>query len=315
VISAGLVERARDADILVVAERLGAKLKGIGADRCGPCPACGGRDRLSINTRKQVWSCRQCSGGGRNGKHAGGNVISLVELVLGVSFREAVAYLAGEGEEITAPRPRSGAPPARTEGEEAYQRRQREKARWLWGRRAPLAGSIAETYLRQARRYGGPLPASLAFLPAFREHPPALIAAFGMPEEPEPGILDAPRDIAAVLLTALKPDGSGKAGEKPKKIIGSPGGLPIAVAPVNDLLGLAITEGIEDALSAHEATGLGAWAAGGAPFLPKLAAAVPAYVECVTIFAHPDPDGLRGARGLERLLIDKGVEVRIDGVG
>ena len=35
------------------------------------------------------------------------------------------------------------------------------------------------------------------------------------------------------------------------------GGLPIVVAPVNDSLGLAITEGIEDALSVHEATGFG----------------------------------------------------------
>ena len=47
------------------------------------------------------------------------------------------------------------------------------------------------------------------------------------------------------------------------------------LAPMNDLLGLAITEGVEDALSIHAATGLGAWAAGAASRLPALADAVP----------------------------------------
>ena len=55
----------------------------------------------------------------------------------------------------------------------------------------------------------------------------------------------------------------------PKKIIGSPAGLPVIVSPVNDLLGLAICEGIEDALSVYAATGLGAWAAGGAGALAR----------------------------------------------
>ena len=61
----------------------------------------------------------------------------------------------------------------------------------------------------------------------------------------------------AIHLTRLNPDGS-KLSEKPKIMIGqSARGFPIVVAPPNDLLGLAITEGIEDALAIHEATGLG----------------------------------------------------------
>ena len=36
-------------------------------------------------------------------------------------------------------------------------------------------------------------------------------------------------------------------------------------------MGLGIAEGFEDALSIHQATGLGAWASGGASFMPKLA--------------------------------------------
>ena len=99
----------------------------------------------------------------------------------------------------------------------------------------------------------------------------------------------------------------------PKKIIGSPAGLPVIVSPVNDLLGLAICEGIEDALSVYAATGLGAWAAGGATFLPKLADAVPSYVECVTVFAHGDAAGQAGEGALARSLSNKGVAVSVTG--
>ena len=71
-----------------------------------------------------------------------------------------------------------------------------------------------------------------------------------------------PEDVMAVHLTRLDTDGS-KLSEKPKIMIGQGAkGFPIVVAPPNDLLGLVITEGIEDALSVHQATGLGAWAAG-----------------------------------------------------
>jgi hypothetical protein len=38
-------------------------------------------------------------------------------------------------------------------------------ARWLWAKRKPIGGSIAETYLRSARGYGGRLPETLGFLP------------------------------------------------------------------------------------------------------------------------------------------------------
>ena len=87
---------------------------------------------------------------------------------------------------------------------------------------------------------------------------------------------------------------------------------PIVLAPPNDVLGLAIAEGIEDALSVHEATGLGAWAAGSASRLPALADAIPSYVESVTIVADADKDGQRGAHGLaERLRTQVDMEVHV----
>ena len=63
------------------------KIRG-GIERCGPCPVCGGDDRFSINTEKQVWNCRGC------GK--GGDVIDLVRHIDGSDFTAACTKLAGE---------------------------------------------------------------------------------------------------------------------------------------------------------------------------------------------------------------------------
>ena len=141
-----------------------------------------------------------------------------------------------------------------------------------------------------------------------------MIAAFGVCREPEPGVIGEPLNVNSVHLTLLKPDGSGKANSNPNKLIIGPPLGPIAVAPPNDLLGLAITEGIEDALTAHEAMGLGAWAAGAAGFMPALASAVPQWIEVVTIFAHADKSGRQGARRLAAALSRRGVEVFVEGI-
>ena len=138
-----------------------------------------------------------------------------------------------------------------------------------------------------------------------------MIAAFGLPHEQRPGeSVMPPERIEGVHLTLLKPDGSGKADCKPNKLmIGSSSGWPIVVAPVNDVGGLAIAEGIEDALSLHLATGLGAWAAGSANRLPMLADKVPTYVEVVTIAVDDDQAGRRGAYDLAQRLDSRGIEV------
>jgi hypothetical protein len=50
-------------------------------------------------------------------------------------------------------------------------------------------------------------------------------------------------------------------------MLGRSVGQPIVLAPVNDLGGLLIAEGIETTLACH-ASGLGLWAAGSASRLP-----------------------------------------------
>jgi Toprim domain len=203
----------------------------------------------------------------------------------------------------------------------AEERRRRElaasrsKSQWLWASRKPLKDSIAEIYLRQCRGYRGPLPPTLGFLPARDDYPPAMIAAFGMARETEPGVLLIGNDdVTGVHLTKLKPDGSDKAeinGESAKLTIGLDNRAPIWLAAVNDGLGLVIAEGIEDALSAHQATGLGAWAAGTAGRLPGMAEWVLPYVETVTILVDADDNGEKNSIELAEALAVRGFEVLI----
>ena len=124
-----------------------------------------------------------------------------------------------------------------------------------------------------------------------------------------------PEQIAGVHLTFLQPDGSGKAKDakgRSKIMIGRNHNFPIVLAPVNDTGGLVVAEGIEDALTVHQLTGLGAWAAGAASMLPRIARHVPRYVECVTIIEDDNEAGRSGCRELAKALHERGFEVLID---
>jgi hypothetical protein len=198
----------------------------------------------------------------------------------------------------------------------AHKAKRQQVALWLWQRRRPIAGGVAQTYLREARGYGGPLPATLGFLPSRGDHHPAMIAAFGLALEVEPGVLTIADDaVRGIHLTRLCPDGSGKAvfddpEQTAKIMIGLSMGSPIVLAPPNDLLGMAITEGIEDGLSLHQDTRLGVWVAGAASRMPALADVLPPYIECTTIIADDDPDGRRFAAELAARIGDRGMEAR-----
>ena len=87
------IERAREAHILGVAERLGARLKKAGGEWVGPCPRCGGCDRFAINATKQIFNCRRCG--------VGGDAIALASFVCGLPFADAVAVVSGEKAPLT----------------------------------------------------------------------------------------------------------------------------------------------------------------------------------------------------------------------
>jgi hypothetical protein len=264
-----------------------------------PCPVCGPGRRSTINRRRKVlrvwrttpsfasYHCARCGLDG-HARQDGTSAPNRPELA---KARAQAAQFAAVSAE-----------------------KRRERARWLWRPHQPVAGSIAEIYLRECRGYRGPLPATLGFLPARGDFAPAMIAAFGVAAEQEPGEISiSPAAVMAVHITRLALDGSGKAGtDRDKIMIGAPSGSPIALAAAaGDLAGLAITEGIEDALSVHEATGLGAWAAGSASFLPALATAVPSWVGCVTIIVDDDDAGRKHSQQLANSLEARGLEVRL----
>ena len=99
--------------------------------------------------------------------------------------------------------------------------------------------------------------------------------------------------LARCISRLLKPDGTGKAEAKPDKlIIGSPLGMPIVLAPPNDLLGMAVTQGVEGGPERASNDGarrlvlpVGAHVCRSSP------STSPSYIEAVTIFAHADKAG------------------------
>jgi hypothetical protein len=295
------IERARAVQLEDELARRGINLRRTSkAEREGPCPVCGGDNRFSINVRKQVWNCRWCQ---RGGKGAIDMVLFLDGLDARKDFGRAIEVLTGDPGNVTTKHHEK-------RDQDDDERRQHEKAAWFWSQRRPLLGSVAERYLRGRRRIGCPLPPTLAFLPPTKPgHHPAMISAYALPVELESGELGAPRDVTAVHLTLLKTDGSDKADVKPNKLmLGSPGALPIALAPINDLLGLAVTEGIENGLSAHQANGFACWAAGSWGRMEKIAVSVPRHIESVTIFGDADQVGEYGAQGLARALHERWVK-------
>lgn len=83
-----LKDEARAMEVIDWAVQQGWPLSRGGADRCGPCPKCGGDDRFSINTTKNAWHCRKCEMGG-------GDVIGLVMHVEELDFKTALERITG----------------------------------------------------------------------------------------------------------------------------------------------------------------------------------------------------------------------------
>jgi hypothetical protein len=302
-IPADNIDRARAVSIESEIKRRNITLcKQGGGELVGPCPVCGGADRFAVNTKKRCWNCRHCG--------VGGNVVALVQHLDGVDFRKAIETLVGNTARAT-PKP---VPKRRDDGSDDKQRV--SNASWLWSQRKPISeGTPPALYLRK-RGYTGLIPATLGYVPARDPYPAAMIAAFAMVDEPEPGILAAPKVVRGVHLTRLTAEGdkAPNAADKAKIMVGVCKGAPIVLAPPNDLLGMAVTEGVEDGLSVYQATGLGVWAAGAAGFMPALAPLVPDYIEVVTIYAHEDKDGQRRALELAHVLDARGIEVFVEGV-
>jgi hypothetical protein len=152
------LDRARDADILAVAQRspINAKLKKHGREWIGPCPACGGTDRFAISPTKKggVFVCR--------GSDGGGDAIALVRHICKVEFLQACEIINGDpmpaaqtkisAAEIKAAAEqreleRQAAERKRVETESRYRESERKTAFAIWhAHQGPFAGTPGEAY-------------------------------------------------------------------------------------------------------------------------------------------------------------------------
>lgn len=178
----------------------------------------------------------------------------------------------------------------------------------IWERTVPAQKTPVERYL--ACR-------GLVLLPDvtdIRFHPNCPFAS-----ERHPAMVCAMRDIftdevVAVHRTALQADGSGKAklasGHSPKMMLGPVANAVVKLSPDADVAaGLAISEGIENALTALCAGWGPAWAAGSAGALERFT--VLSGIEHLTIFADPEPVGMNAARACARRWQFAGTDVTL----
>jgi hypothetical protein len=252
-ISGDLIERASAVRIEDETERRGIQLVGR-VDRCGPCPLCGGRDRFSINIRKQVFNCRGCG--------ARGTVIALVQALDGCAFREAVECLTGEH----GPAPRR--PTKASQRAPAYRGSQNPSSPWNAG--ADPRGTLVERYL--ASRYlelGEDIAGEvLRWHPGIR----AMLALFRDIRT------DKPRAICRTFL-----DHEGRKIER--KFLGPVRGCAVKLDADEEITHrLHVGEGVETCMAARQLGLRPTWALGSAGAV----AAFPVLgrIECLTLLAE-----------------------------
>jgi hypothetical protein len=272
--------------------RRGIKLRG-GVDRCGPCPRCGGTDRFSINTKKQVFNCRGFEGG---------DVIALVQHIDGVSFLDAIAYLAGAEPSSIVSNIRKQPGPVVKQRDETAERQQRnpveetpannrEPALQLWRRAFEPHGTLVEAYLRNRCLE---LPGEAAN-EAIRFHPDC---PFGTgSSSARPAMVCLVRNIVSnepqgIHRTALAPDGSAikRDGKTFRMSLGTIAEGAIKLDPDEDVTqGLCIGEGVETCLAGRQMGLRPVWSAantGGIEKFPILPG-----IEGLHLFAENDANG------------------------
>jgi hypothetical protein len=281
--------RYRADGILVVARRLGAPLKRVGAcEFAGACPLCGGRDRFSINTRKDVFNCRGCG--------VGGDAIDLVRHVNDCSYGEALAFL---GRDNFQPPKRAPAEPKRDAALIETDRRRAARIAAIVRELVPLRGTPGEAYLRETRRIDVDAIADvLERTDAIGWHPSVF---FNEPDPTKPLHEFHGRSFGAIIAimsdpVSGKPTGAiartylndGRKVCKAKTLV-APVGIVRLTRDEDVLEGLILAEGLETALDAMADGHRPMWSTGSS----GLMAAFPVLsgIEAITIIADHDANG------------------------
>jgi phage/plasmid primase-like uncharacterized protein len=280
-LSADIIEQARGVPLANVVARL--KLRRVGAELIGPCPACGGSDRFCIHLGRGKWICRGAGGGN--------DAIGLAMHIYDIDFRAAVEKLTGAlpAHDLRTPPP----PPTSTTAPDETAALARAEA--IWRAAVPIAGTQGEEYFtgRGIALDEAPDHAGLRFhvaCPYGRVTVPAVVARY---TDIRTGAL------RGIHRRAVVP------GTTPKTMsLGPVRGAVVRLWPDEDVTqGLVIGEGIETVLAAatrieHRGTLLRpAWACGTAGNLEGFP--VRPGIEALTILADADASG-RGQEAAER---------------
>jgi Toprim domain len=286
-IPADLIDRARRADILETAQSLGAGLRRVNAtESVGPCLACGGNDRFSTNSRRQLWNCRGCN--------RGGSTIDLVQHVRGCGFREAVAFLAG-GDATQAPQARPRITPRATGPEDkeidaVVTRLVAEIVREM----VPVRSTPAEEYLREARKIDtGAIADVIERTDAIGWHPAVLFrkqdhALDGRRLGCIVGIMTDPVTASPTGAISRTYISEGRKVDK-AKTLGKPAGIVRLSEDADVLGGLFLGEGVETALASMSIGLRPMWATGSTTHMTKFP--VLSGIECMNLVIDNDPNG------------------------
>lgn len=262
--------RLMEAKCIPVAEvldRIGVTgLRAAGAERVGPCPLCGGRDRFGIHMRRALFQCRKCG-------IKGGDQVALVQAVLGLSFPDALKWLCGDApahidpEELARRRARARAEEKRREEYEAKARRHAiEDAGRIWRgalRVGPDGGMVAQYLARRGVVLPEPWPPVLRLVPshayvkrhggaAIQMHlGPAMVALVQLPDGNGGAVHQTWIDLSRAKGKACI-DHEGAA--QPSKLVrGSKKGGAIRLITPAGADTLVMGEGIETTLTAYAA--------------------------------------------------------------
>ena len=250
----------------------------------GTCPACGYQAALSLADRygQPLWHCHAC-----------GDSKAVQQCIFELGLWERSSSRVRRPVKVPNARlPEPELPPQPTE----YLRK-------IWNSAQPIEGTLGATYLRK-RTIAGLYPVSLRFKAACWHSPtalshPAIVSAVVRWPSPE---------VIGIHRTYLAPDGTGKLShEQSKMMLGHVRGGAVQLAAAGEAL--AITEGIETALSVQIATGLPTWACLSTGGMQSVA--LPDTVREVIICADHDPPGLKAARLAAERIAGAGKRVRI----
>lgn len=228
---------------------------------------------------------------------AGGDVLDFVQRAYGLSLPDAARILG------TGALPQSERNPSGEFSHTAKRGLERSaEALAIWNRAIPVAGTLAETYLRW-RAIDPPYPAVLRFLrlPYGNSRPlPCLVCA----------VRDLAGEVIGIQRIWLAYDGRGKAAlRKPKLSLGRVRGGAIRLGEPDSTGTVTACEGPEDGLSLAAMLGGPVWVAVGASFLPAMQ--FPLAVRSVVIGADNDPAGKAAASKAARAYAARGLVVRI----